>query len=112
MPSSRRAHSSIHSTNGAPMTKRQESALELEADAPVSARIRQRIEQAGKRFHANDNIAEFIHDANELHALESEVSDKLQAVLESLVIDTRATTTRTALPAALRACSCRRRSKG
>jgi len=71
------------------MTKRQESALELEGDAPVSARIRQRIEQAGKRFHANDNIAEFIHDANELHALESEVSDKLQAVLESLVIDTK-----------------------
>jgi len=71
------------------MTKRQEPAIELQADAPVSARVRQRIEQAGKRFHANDNIAEFIHDADELHALESEVSEKLQAVLESLVIDTK-----------------------
>ena len=70
------------------MTKRQDIPVEPRADAPVSKLIRQRIEQAGKRFHANDNIAEFVHSEAELKALEAEVSEKLQAVLESLVIDT------------------------
>jgi GTP cyclohydrolase I len=40
-----------------------------------------------QRFHANDNIAEFIQPG-ELEALLDEVEDKLKAVLESLVIDT------------------------
>jgi GTP cyclohydrolase I len=57
-------------------------------EASVSRRIRARIEQAGRRFHANDNIAEFVHGEAELAELEAEVSEKLQAVLESLVIDT------------------------
>ena len=55
----------------------------------VSARIRLRLEQAGHRAHANDNIAEFIRDAHELKALEDEVAERMQAVLEALVIDTR-----------------------
>ncbi len=54
----------------------------------VSQRIRQRLLQARKRAHANDNIAEFIHGAEELRALEEEVAGKMQEVLESLVIDT------------------------
>jgi GTP cyclohydrolase I len=54
----------------------------------VSARTRVRIEAAGQRWHANDNIAAFIHDEAELDALESEVAQRMQAVLESLVIDT------------------------
>ena len=29
-------------------------------DAPVSARIRERIQRARQRFHANDNIAAFL----------------------------------------------------
>ncbi|MGS0743563.1 GTP cyclohydrolase I [Glaciimonas sp. GG7] len=53
---------------------------------PVSARIRARIETAGVRFHANDNIAAFIKDG-ELEALQVEVQGKLSAVLQSLVID-------------------------
>jgi GTP cyclohydrolase IA len=55
---------------------------------PVSARIRQRLEQAGHRAHANDNIADFIADG-ELGALEHEVAQRMQALLESLVIDTK-----------------------
>jgi GTP cyclohydrolase I len=55
---------------------------------PVSARIRDRLAAAGKRFHANDNIAEYIEGEAELTALEAEVTAKMQAVLESLVIDT------------------------
>ncbi|MGR2660784.1 MULTISPECIES: GTP cyclohydrolase I [Chromobacterium] len=54
---------------------------------PVSQRIRSRLQQAGVRFHANDNIAAYIEDG-ELDQLQTEVQEKLKAVLESLVIDT------------------------
>ncbi|WP_143893968.1 GTP cyclohydrolase I [Tepidimonas sediminis] len=54
---------------------------------PVSVRIRERIRAARKRFHANDNIAEFIRPG-ELEQLLDEVTEKMQAVLDSLVIDT------------------------
>ena len=54
---------------------------------PVSIKIRERINAAKKRFHANDNIAEFIQPG-ELAALLDEVEIKMQGVLESLVIDT------------------------
>lgn len=54
---------------------------------PVSLKIRERIKAANKRFHANDNIAEFI-EPGELALLLDEVEDKMKAVLESLVIDT------------------------
>jgi GTP cyclohydrolase IA len=54
---------------------------------PVSVKIRERITAAKKRFHANDNIAEFIQPG-ELAALLDEVEVKMQGVLESLVIDT------------------------
>jgi GTP cyclohydrolase I len=56
---------------------------------PVSQRIRERLTATNTRFFANDNIAAFI-EPGELSALEDEVSAKLQAVLESLVIDTAA----------------------
>jgi GTP cyclohydrolase I len=55
--------------------------------AAVSDRIRERIRKAGRRFHANDNIAEFIDGAEELSALEEEVAGRIEAVLKSLVID-------------------------
>ncbi|MEO8409924.1 MAG: GTP cyclohydrolase I [Propionivibrio sp.] len=54
---------------------------------PISTRIRERINQAGQRFHANDNIAAFI-EAGDLEALLDEVEAKMKGVLESLVIDT------------------------
>jgi len=54
---------------------------------PVSARIRARILQARKRFNANDNISAFVKPG-ELAALLEEVASKMNAVLESLVIDT------------------------
>jgi GTP cyclohydrolase I len=54
--------------------------------SPVSTRVRQRLQQAGRRFHANDNIAEFF-EAGELDLLLDEVADKMRGVLESLVID-------------------------
>ncbi|HMN57129.1 MAG: GTP cyclohydrolase I [Burkholderiales bacterium] len=54
---------------------------------PVSVKIRERVRAAGQRFNANDNIAEFIQPG-ELERLLDEVEDKMQAVLDSLVIDT------------------------
>jgi GTP cyclohydrolase I len=53
---------------------------------PVSVKIRERIQAARKRFHANDNIAEFI-EPGELEKLLDEVTDKMAGVLDSLVID-------------------------
>lgn len=58
----------------------------VEASQPVSARVRQRLQQAGQRFHANDNIADFL-EAGELDHLLDEVAGKMRGVLESLVID-------------------------
>jgi GTP cyclohydrolase IA len=54
---------------------------------PVSVKIRERLLAARKRFHSNDNIAEFI-EPGELEGLLEEVEHKMQGVLDSLVIDT------------------------
>ncbi|KAF1019613.1 MAG: GTP cyclohydrolase 1 [Paracidovorax wautersii] len=54
---------------------------------PLSVKIRERIQAARKRFHANDNIAEFIQPG-ELELLLDEVEAKMKGVLDSLVIDT------------------------
>jgi GTP cyclohydrolase IA len=62
-------------------------ANESEAALPASERIRQRLVRAGQPFHANDNISAFVH-AGELEELQAQVAQNLQAVLESLVIDT------------------------
>ena len=53
----------------------------------VSKEIKQRLKDAGKRFHSNDNISEYIKDG-ELDQLQAEVQEKMQGVLDSLVIDT------------------------
>jgi GTP cyclohydrolase I len=53
----------------------------------VSSRIRERIQAARERFHANDNIAKYI-EPSELPELLDEVEAKMRTVLESLVIDT------------------------
>jgi GTP cyclohydrolase IA len=53
---------------------------------PMSVIIRRRIQADKKRFHANDNISAYMH-AGEQALLLDEVTEKMQAVLESLVID-------------------------
>ncbi|PMC16263.1 GTP cyclohydrolase [Oligella urethralis] len=52
----------------------------------ISNIIRQRIQHAGVRFNANDNIADFIEEG-ELDQLQAEVEEKMTEVLKSLVID-------------------------
>jgi GTP cyclohydrolase IA len=57
------------------------------AALPASERIRYRVVSAGRRYHANDNIASFVREG-ELTELKAEVKAKLQEVLQALVIDT------------------------
>ncbi|WP_438865674.1 GTP cyclohydrolase I [Ramlibacter tataouinensis] len=64
------------------------TAADADAGTPVSVKIRERIRAARKRFHANDNIADFVQPG-ELEALLDEVETKMQGVLDSLVIDTQ-----------------------
>jgi GTP cyclohydrolase IA len=57
------------------------------AGLPASERIRYRLVGADCRFHANDNIADFIRPG-ETEELKAEVAQHMQAVLRALVIDT------------------------
>jgi len=57
------------------------------ARLPASERIRYRLIGAECRYHANDNISAHIREG-ELEELKSEVQAGMQAVLQSLVIDT------------------------
>jgi GTP cyclohydrolase I len=57
------------------------------ASLSASERIRYRLVTADQRFHANDNIADFIHEG-EIEELKAEVQAKLNEVLRALVIDT------------------------
>ncbi len=54
--------------------------------APVSRRIRDRLDAAGVAYLANDNIADHLQDG-ELDQLEIEVAGKVRELLRSLVID-------------------------
>ncbi len=67
----------------------QQSSKQQAADyrLPASTRIRERLKGAQRRFHANDNIADFI-EPGELDELLDEVAAKMHDVLHSLVIDT------------------------
>ena len=60
----------------------------LQRLAPLSAsqRVRERLRSAGTRFHANDNIADYL-EGGELEAIEGEVAAKAQEMLRALVID-------------------------
>lgn len=53
----------------------------------ASESIKTRIKLAGKTFFANDNISEFLNP-EDITNLQSEVEEKMQAVLGALVIDT------------------------
>ncbi len=53
---------------------------------PLSLKIRERLKAANKRFHANDNIADFVTE-HELEELQKEVEVKMRGVLQALVID-------------------------
>lgn len=64
------------------------TAAPVRDSAPASERVRARLRAAGQRFHANDNIAAFLHEGD-LDQLRTEVAEAMQGVLNALVIDTR-----------------------
>lgn len=53
---------------------------------PTSRRVTERLQTAGVRFHANDNIADYLQPG-ELEQIEQEVASHAQDLLRSLVID-------------------------
>ena len=61
--------------------------IDQDKGTPISVVIRNRLKDARKRFHANDNISAYI-EPGELGQLLDEVEQKMKGVLESLVIDT------------------------
>jgi GTP cyclohydrolase I len=63
------------------------TSLVADEGTPVSVKIRERIHAARKRFHANDNISDFIQPG-ELELLLDEVEGKMKTMLDSMVIDT------------------------
>ena len=69
------------------MLMKSQTATSTDEGTPVSVKIRERLVAARKRFHSNDNIAEFIQPG-ELEQLLDEVEQKMQGVLDSMVIDT------------------------
>jgi len=86
MPRTTKLAPSKVSTKSTPRKSR--SPNKSEEGVPLSQVIRKRIQARKARFHANDNIAQFI-EPGEIDGLIDEVAGKLQGVLESLVIDTQ-----------------------
>ena len=60
--------------------------LEALNHTKVSERVRARLTRAGARWHANDNISDYIEDG-ELQDIEAEVAEAFEGVLDALVID-------------------------
>ena len=53
----------------------------------ISEVIKKRLEDAGARYWAGDNISQFIYDEDEKQDLIDEVTEKFEDVLDSLLID-------------------------
>jgi GTP cyclohydrolase I len=81
------APDSLRSLVTEPTAMNDASADASDDGVPMSVKIRERIKANRERFHANDNIAEFI-EPGDLDKLLDEVAGKMRGVLDSLVIDT------------------------
>ncbi len=68
------------------MNDRSPPPIQEDETLPTSVRVRQRIERARRRFHANDNISAYLAPGD-MDALLDEVEGKMRDVLQSLVID-------------------------
>jgi GTP cyclohydrolase I len=70
------------------MKRRADTTTASTAQVSASVRIKRRLQQAGKRFFANDHIADAIEEG-EIEELVDEVAARMKDVLEALVIDTK-----------------------
>ena len=57
-------------------------------DDPISKQIKQKIEKENGKYFCNDNIAKYFKDGD-LEKLQNEVQTKVQALLDTLIIDTK-----------------------
>jgi GTP cyclohydrolase I len=80
--------SNTSSTSNAAPNKDLNQEINADIGVPVSQKIREKLKNAKQRFHANDNIADFL-DPGDLEAMLEEVQSKMAGVLDSLVIDTK-----------------------
>jgi GTP cyclohydrolase I len=60
----------------------------MDCPRPISDVIRSRIIGSDAQFFANDNISHYIEEG-ELELLQAEVAEKMEAVLQSLIINTK-----------------------
>lgn len=58
-----------------------------DTEVRASERVRARLEAAGRRYHANDNISPYL-EPGDLEEIQAEVQAELAGVLRALVIDT------------------------
>lgn len=61
--------------------------IDTSRDSTASTRIRQRLEDAGQRYFANDNISGFLEEGD-LEALQDEIESAVDRLLDCMVIDT------------------------
>ena len=80
--------SNTSSTTNTDPNKNVNQEINPDIGIPVSQKIREKLKNANQRFHANDNIADFL-DPGDLEAIFEEVQVKMAGVLDSLVIDTK-----------------------
>ena len=72
--------------NGNGLSKTTTNSISNVLKPAVSARIRERLQERGVSFLANDNIADHL-EPGDLAELQVEVADKVRDLLRSLVID-------------------------
>jgi GTP cyclohydrolase I len=69
------------------MSQNNEKQTSLDVGIPVSVKIRERLKNAQVRFHANDNISQYL-EPGDVDGILAEVKEKMKEVLDSLVIET------------------------
>lgn len=69
------------------MSQNNEKESSPDIGVPLSVKIRERLKNAQVRFHANDNISQYL-EPGDVDGILAEVKEKMKEVLDSLVIDT------------------------
>ena len=67
------------------MTQDKKNAVSEDIGIPVSVKIRERLKQAKVRFHANDNISEYL-EPGDIDGIFAEVKSKMKEVFSLFVV--------------------------
>lgn len=86
---STKASITIPASKATPALKATSNAVaKQDLGVPFSTKLREKLKKSKHRFHANDNISEFL-EPGDIDLILAEVEEKMKGVLESLVIDTK-----------------------